>query len=315
MTVCKNLKKAPDAFVSGWSGAAIVAGVTISEATHLVCYRKLPQGTKEWGDLKVYTYHYKWTDLHNNVNWKTGDGGEYSWSNAEHQCRRMDYQYWGPGGPESAFDLCPRSVYCPNGPLQPPREGIRTANSWAPIGGEGENKWIQIGNQNSATELCKEHNELGYGYPEWGKHTQKNINTGFPFKNVVYCCRVRDAELVAADWGEPRPNTPTFSPITSNPTTLKWHFAPKWQPKCDYGSPAPQNECEAAVAALAIAAGRSPPATGSLQIGSNSGGCNSGGWNAVPLGCSAQTGGSWIAHYKKSGGNCNEGAKYQVVCG
>jgi hypothetical protein len=206
MTVCKNLKKAPDAFVSGWSGAAIVAGVTISEATQLVCYRKLPQGTKEWGDLKVYSYHYTWTNLADS--WSKGVGGAYSWLVAEDQCKRRS----GPG----AFDLCPRSVYCPNGPLQPPREGMRTANSWAPIGGEGENKWIQIGNQNSATELCKEHNELGYGYPEWGKHTQKNIDNGFPFKNVIYCCRVKDAELVAADWGEPRPNTPTFSPITSN---------------------------------------------------------------------------------------------------
>ena len=141
------------------------------------------------------------------------------------------------------------------------------------------------------------------------------MNKGFPFKNVIYCCRETEAdtELVAADWGEPLSKTPTFSPVTPNP---KWHFAPKLQPsKCDYGSPAPASHCEAAVAALAIAAGRSPPATGSLQIGSSSGGCTSNGWGAVPLGCSAQTGGSWIAHYKKSGGwNCNAGAKYQVVC-
>jgi len=292
MTVCKTLKRVPDAFVSGFSGAAIVAGVTVNSATELACRKRVPRATAAWGDLKVYGYSgRKWINLRN---------GAYSWKFAQHTCN-------------SIYDpqvLCPRSLVCPNGPLQQPREGMRTFDSWVPIGGEGENKWINIGNQNSATELCKDRYELGYGDPSWGVHTQKNVDTPVPFKNVIYCCREHDA----ATFEDPPPNTPTIAPTTLKPTTLKWHFAP-FGPHCDYGSPAPKDQCEAAVAALAIAAGRSPSATGSLQVGSNKGNCGNSGWNAVPRGCSAQTGGSWVAHYKTSGGNCNEGKKYQLVCG
>ena len=203
-------------------------------------------------------------------------------------------------------------MYCPNGPLQPPDGGMRNFNSWAPIGGEGANMWINIGNQNSATELCKDHYELGKGNPEWGLHNYQQLPSGAwsgsDFKRSIYCCWGSDAPT----FEDPPPNTPTIAPTTLKPTASKWHFAP-FGPYCDYGSPAPQNECEAAVAALAIAAGRSP--AGTLQVGSNKGNCGNSGWNAVPRGCSAQTGGSWVAHYKTSGGNCNEGSKYQLVCG
>ena len=62
------------------------------------------------------------------------------------------------------------------------------------------------------------------------------------------------------------------------------------------------------MAALASAANRTPArgmVTGSV------GTCNDGGIGGVPLGCSAQTG-SWSAHYKTGGVNCNSG--YSLVC-
>jgi hypothetical protein len=92
--------------------------------------------------------------------------------------------------------------------------------------------------------------------------------------------------------------------------SVPWHLAPAGQTRCDYGSPATQNECETAVAALASMDERIPP--NGINIGSG-GLCNDGSWGSVPLGCSAQTGGSWAAHYKTSGANCNPGS-YSLVC-
>lgn len=48
MIVHKNFAKAAAAFVSQFSGAAIVAGVTVNLAARLVCYDQLPQGTAGW---------------------------------------------------------------------------------------------------------------------------------------------------------------------------------------------------------------------------------------------------------------------------
>jgi len=109
-------------------------------------------------------------------------------------------------------------VYCPNGPLQPPDGGMRNFNSWAPIGGEGANMWINIGNQNSATELCKDHYELGKGNPEWGLHNYQQLPSGAwsgsDFKRSIYCC-----------WGSDAPTfedpPPTEAPTTLTPTTAK----------------------------------------------------------------------------------------------
>ena len=52
------------------------------------------------------------------------------------------------------------------------------------------------------------------------------------------------------------------------------------------------------------------PSGQNIQVGSG-GSCNDGSWGRVPLNCSAQTG-SWAAHFKTSGVNCNTG--YQLVC-
>jgi hypothetical protein len=91
---------------------------------------------------------------------------------------------------------------------------------------------------------------------------------------------------------------------------FKWHLAPPGWTSCDSGAPATQAECASAVATLASEAGRIPGRT-STVVGSG-GSCNDGGWGNVPLGCSAQTGGDWAAHYKTSGVNCNSG--YPLVC-
>ena len=190
--------------------------------------------------------------------------------------------------------------------------------------------WINIGNQNPTTELCKDHSELGKGRnPEWGTDIGQLVQLssgawqrrGYDFKVSIYCCWPNDVPTF-----EDPPPTPTQAPTASKPSTAptaaptqapttyvsKWHFAPLGHARCDYGSPATQNECEAAVKALASDLGRNH-AKG-LAVGNSSGNCKSSGWNAVPRGCSAQTGGSWVAHYKTSGDYCN-GGTYQVVCG
>jgi hypothetical protein len=50
-----------------------------------------------------------------------------------------------------------------------------------------------------------------------------------------------------------------------------------------------------------------------MEIDGSDGSCNDGAWGDVPLGCSAQSGGDWAAHYKTSGVNC-AGMLYQLVC-
>ena len=92
-------------------------------------------------------------------------------------------------------------------------------------------------------------------------------------------------------------------------SSSKWHLAPAGRTTCDYGSPAPQNDCLAAVEFAAAVANKTPGRN--IQVG-NGGTCNDASWGGVPLGCSVMTGGDWTAHYKTSGVNCN--TRYQLVC-
>jgi hypothetical protein len=62
---------------------------------------------------------------------------------------------------------------------------------WAPFGVEGDNMWIQIGNQNPTTELCRDHGK--YGSPPWGVTTDVQ-----PWKSVIYCCSTAPNEAVQA---------------------------------------------------------------------------------------------------------------------
>jgi hypothetical protein len=209
MSVCKTLKKAPEAFTVPFSGAAIVAGVTVNLATELACRKRVPKGTTEWGDLKVYTVGYKFNRYPNR-----NDDNYRSWSQMEYRCNHLN----DPPNVGPRLTLCPRSKYCPKGPLQPPDGGMRNYNSWAPMGGEGENKWINIGNQNSATELCKDYTEI-YGEaspanPAWGRMYDYYAE----FKNVLYCCEATDVPKFQEP---PVPITakPTQSP-TQSPTTF-----------------------------------------------------------------------------------------------
>ena len=89
----------------------------------------------------------------------------YKYTNATHYCATKNQT------------LCPRTVYCPNGPLKPPDGGIRSSNVWAPFGGEGDNMWISIGNFNTTTTLCTDYGK--YGPP---KYSPMGANVEY------YCC-------------------------------------------------------------------------------------------------------------------------------
>eukprot|EP00808_Paulinella_micropora_P009603 g9125.t1 len=89
-----------------------------------------------------------------------------------------------------------------------------------------------------------------------------------------------------------------------------WHLAPKGAPVCDYGVTVSARDCAAAVSFLASKAGRVP----GRQMATGSGGtCGDGAWGQVPLGCSAQTGTDFTAHYKPTGTNCPN-QNFQLVC-
>ena len=102
----------------------------------------------------------------------------------------------------------------------------------------------------------------------------------------------------------------TGSTPMSTPTQASWHLAPTGATQCDSGVGASQSQCESAVAQLAKTGKGRPGRT--LQTGKG-GSCKDGSWGNVPLGCSAQTGGDWAAHYKTSGVNCPNSV-YQLVC-
>ena len=90
---------------------------------------------------------------------------------------------------------------------------------------------------------------------------------------------------------------------------LCWHLAPVGSNECDYGVKASEDECVAAVTALAKQA-LTVPQKG-LQTGG--GKCGNTGWGKVPLGCSAQDN-SYTPHYKGSGQSCGHRMGYRLVC-
>jgi hypothetical protein len=96
----------------------------------------------------------------------------YTYTNATHYCAAKNQT------------LCPRTVYCPNGPLALPHGGIRSSNVWAPFGGEGDNMWISIGNVNTTTRLCTDHGRIG------------PVKTS-PTKAIAeyYCCTTTSKQL------------------------------------------------------------------------------------------------------------------------
>ena len=89
-----------------------------------------------------------------------------------------------------------------------------------------------------------------------------------------------------------------------------FHLAPAGTSKCDHGKSVKQSECGDAVRTLAKIAGKVPARN--LLVG-RGGRCRDGGWGSVPLGCSAQSGNDWTAHFKSTGSNCPATA-YQLVC-
>jgi len=93
-------------------------------------------------------------------------------------------------------------------------------------------------------------------------------------------------------------------------TDPAWHLAPRGASKCDYGVVATRSQCEAAVQQLASREGVTPGR--GLQAGSANQ-CGGRGWGLVPLGCSAQTGGDWAAHFSVGPAECAHD-HYQLVC-
>ncbi|ALH23204.1 hypothetical protein ceV_298 [Chrysochromulina ericina virus CeV-01B] len=107
-----------------------------------------------------------------------------------------------------------------------------------------------------------------------------------------------------------------YEKISSSTNIPEWHLAPAGSTTCDSGTNASSGECEAIVKSLATKNKRVPGR--SMQFASGFElvePCGDGrtGWGNVPLGCSAQTGGDWAAHYKTGSVNCNSGI-YQLVC-
>ena len=92
-----------------------------------------------------------------------------------------------------------------------------------------------------------------------------------------------------------------------------WHLAPPGAHVCDCGSSASETVCAEAVLRVAGANGNTPGR--SMQTGSG-GTCRDDSWGGVPVGCSAQSGGDWTAHFK-SGPDTGEGCiyeMYQLIC-
>jgi hypothetical protein len=95
--------------------------------------------------------------------------------------------------------------------------------------------------------------------------------------------------------------------------TSSWLTAPQGATSCcGFGKEVGLDDCQKAVEEMASKVNKTPELglqvfPGGLEY------CNSGGWGNVPLGCSAQIG-TWTAHYKGFGLNCNADADYQLVC-
>eukprot|EP00929_Paragymnodinium_shiwhaense_P000821 TRINITY_DN101028_c0_g1_i1.p1 TRINITY_DN101028_c0_g1~~TRINITY_DN101028_c0_g1_i1.p1 ORF type:complete len:1391 (+),score=428.75 TRINITY_DN101028_c0_g1_i1:112-4284(+) len=101
--------------------------------------------------------------------------------------------------------------------------------------------------------------------------------------------------------------------VCSGKTKAKaWHLAPPGEQACDSGVPANKDECEAAVQQLASSLGKTPKHKLILTSG---GKCLDNARGGAPPGCSAKTGGSWTAHFKTDGPECESyGKNYQLVC-
>jgi len=114
------------------------------------------------------------------------------------------------------------------------------------------------------------------------------------------------------DTDSPYAFTIEYSDDSSTWAPPRYHLAPASTSACDYGVDVDQAGCEAAVAALAAAAGETPG--NSMQTSSTSQCQNDGSWGLVPNRCSAQTGGDWTAHFKSTSTTCMGQANYQRVC-
>ena len=93
--------------------------------------------------------------------WIDGKGKFKSWGTAVDLCIKL-----GTKG------LCPINAYCPSGAGSPPFKGTRAGDAWAPYGGDGTNRWVQVGTwSGDKSNTCLGHHQIRggrYGNPGWG---------------------------------------------------------------------------------------------------------------------------------------------------
>jgi hypothetical protein len=112
----------------------------------------------------------------------------------------------------------------------------------------------------------------------------------------------------------PTPTTTPTNVCKEVTASSSWLLAPHGATSCcDFGKPVGRDDCQKAVQELADKVDKTPARDLQVfpQVCET---CKDGAWGSVPLGCSAQTGYDWTAHYKGSGLNCIAEEFYQLVC-
>jgi hypothetical protein len=98
------------------------------------------------------------------------------------------------------------------------------------------------------------------------------------------------------------PHWTDYRTVCTSTTPTPWYFAPTGATSCPCGRGATGNECEAAARTLTHQYGRVPGR--SMTVGA---------WSWVPLGCSAQAGGDFAAHYNTNSWS-HPSSIYRLVC-
>jgi len=104
-----------------------------------------------------------------------GYSSAMSWKQANTACK-------GNG-----MGMCNYFSMCPKGPHHKPWHGVWPGNahrdSWSPVGGEGDNQWIQLGRR---WPTCLRHTSIQggrHGRPSWGRVSERGTHHG-----PIMCC-------------------------------------------------------------------------------------------------------------------------------
>jgi len=95
----------------------------------------------------------------------------------------------------NGLEMCNFYSLCPNGKGQTPYNGRTSGDNWSPIGGEGSNQWIQLGDR---WPQCFRHTEIpgGLRYGPWGRPGWGNSHSRAPYKGNLWCCGSREQTKV-----------------------------------------------------------------------------------------------------------------------